>query len=202
MPSPTPSWGCGRSTCQGIVAHTWAVRRLVPVLAILGVGCAPEPAPELPNQPPGHSNPKITRFKLEQIGQALLLYREDYPAKPVSQWKTIADAGLPPSPLTLLRPGQPWSINQQDLHYEPAQTNDPGLATSFGIPYVFTNFAREGYFQRNGKRQILFYDPYHPGFKVDGKQRRTVVLRWDGTVEEVEFSVDGGPSTIGDLLEK
>ena len=177
------------------------MRCLIQVLAIAALGCAPQPAPEVQKLEPEHSNPKITRFKLEQIGQPLLLYREEFPAKPVSEWKSASDAGLPPSPLTLLRPGRPWSLNEQDLHYEPARTVDPGLATSFSVPYMINIFVQKGYLQRNGKRQILLYDPYHPGFKVDGQQRRTVVLRWDGTVEEVEFTVEDSVG-IGNLLDR
>ncbi len=43
---------------------------------------APKPAPA-PRQERQYSDPVEVRAKLERIGRALVLYRQDYPAKPV-----------------------------------------------------------------------------------------------------------------------
>jgi hypothetical protein len=52
-----------------------------------------------------------TKNKFRTIYRALELYREAYPPKPASEWRTYSDAGLPPYLLWLATvQGQPWSI--------------------------------------------------------------------------------------------
>lgn len=78
-----------------------------------GVAGTTPTSPALPEGPcelvPGYSESE-SRQKLEAIGRALQIYRQDYGLKPVAERKTLADAGLPPYLTVLAQPGHSWSL--------------------------------------------------------------------------------------------
>jgi len=169
---------------------------------------APKPAPA-PRQERQYSDPVEVRAKLERIGRALVLYRQDYPAKPVGEWRNYMDAGLPLGIRRLAIPGKPWSIAREELFYEPANSlMGGGMVSNFSSLYRLGTLMPEldldwpSLLQRNGHRQIVLFDTWYPNEPWNGEpepHRRTMVLRWDGTVEEVEF-VRRGPAGVGDLV--
>ncbi|MGE0000753.1 MAG: hypothetical protein AB7T05_01595 [Fimbriimonadaceae bacterium] len=161
----------------------------------------PEPAPRQVRQ---YSDPAEVRAKLERIGRALVLYRQDYPAKPVGEWRSFYDAGLPPvMPIQLSVPGHEWTVQKADFFYEP---HVPGadFASDFAMVYLNPTHMSADDWLASGPRQIILFDPLHPGTDPGrnvGKTRRTLVLRWDGTVEEVEFEL-APPAGLGNLMRK
>lgn len=169
---------------------------------------APVSKPGEPTKAQGfpYSDPIESRAKLERIGQALVLYRQDFPAKPVSEWSSYRDAGMPFSLLKLTQPGRVWTIAAEDLKLEPGLGSVLGTApyTDFAVLYRFDSGGGEAYWRRNGTRQIVVMDTLHPGTGPENGLphgwKRCLVLRWDGTVEEVEFRVSGRGG-IAELLD-
>lgn len=100
-----------------------------------------------PPQERQYSDPAKVRAKLERIGRALVAYRQDYPAKPVSQWQTYTDAGLPRGIRRLTTPGKAWTINADDLHCEPAiSLNGEAMVSDFSALYrLSTPMLRSGW---------------------------------------------------------
>jgi len=164
---------------------------------------AAKPAPA-PRQERQYSDPVEVRAKLERIGRALVLYRQDYPAKPVGEWRNFYDAGLPPvMPLQLSIPGHDWTVSKDDFFFEP---HVPGgeFGSDFAMLYLNPTHMDEDDWLASGPRQIIMLDPLHPGSDPKGRKggsRRTMVLRWDGTVEELEFEL-APPAGLGKLLKQ
>jgi hypothetical protein len=152
-----------------------------------------------------HSNPVEVRAKLERIGRAIVLYRQDFPAKPVSEWEDFADAGLPAAPWALTIPGHQWTISEEDLHYAPGlYSGGERFRTDFALLYRDSLAMNKDRWQAGGTRQIILFDPLHAEARSivkAGLNRRTLVLRWDGTVEEVTFRL-APPAGLGELAGK
>ena len=166
---------------------------------------APKPSPA-PAQERQYSDPAEVRAKLERIGRALVLYRQDYPAKPVSEWRNYKDAGVPMVPTILLEEGHPWTVSADDLHYDPPFILQGQRAGTEFVLFYFSQVAQDpANWKRNGTRQILMFDPKAKGmFPPPGgpQTRRTLALRWDGTVDEVELESTGSPAESMELWDK
>ncbi|MGE0000755.1 MAG: hypothetical protein AB7F50_03185 [Fimbriimonadaceae bacterium] len=153
---------------------------------------APKPA-SAPAQERQYSDPAEVRAKLERIGRALVLYRQDYPAKPVQEWRNYQDAGLPFTLRTLLQPGRPWSLGYDDIHFDPpVLIGGQRVGTEFGLAYRSPNRPWSELWQANTTRQIVLTDP-DMGYLRRDRSTAVLVLRWDGSVEEVPYQ-PGKPS--------
>ncbi|MGE0002062.1 MAG: hypothetical protein AB7F50_09570 [Fimbriimonadaceae bacterium] len=137
------------------------------------------------------SDPHETRLRLAKIARALELYRVDYPAKPVSVWRTYRDAGLPFFLHTLTEPGHTWSLGLYDIYpvtgYSETRaiTADQAFNSAYLHLWKLPKEVQAKVWRRNGTRQVIVADLLiDRGIKP---VRRTIVLRYDGSIEEVEY---------------
>jgi len=147
--------------------------------------------------------------KLTKIGKALQLYRQESGIKPVGEWESPADAGLPPLMTILTRPGHPWSVSPETFKLpsaappHPQRKSDfaqiflpPGVELDADSPY--RDFGRT--MRSRGEKLPTMGDFYLgnlPKYKDLYPRQFVLVLRLDGTVEVVEHS-----GKYGELLNK
>lgn len=171
-----------------------SIRSLAWVLGSLALGCVPPPEPvrsDLPGTLDAvRSIPEETRLRFAKISRALVLYRESYPAKAPAEWRTYRDAGLPFSLHNLTEPGHVWSLARYDIY--PVIGFSEARAITWDVPFSTTYLAfaqlppveQARAWKRKGTRQILACDFL---YDRDTRSRRTLVLRYDGTIEEVTY---------------
>lgn len=149
-------------------------------------------------------DPKEAKSRLAQIGRALQVYRQEVGIKPVEEWETPADAGLPPSLLYLSIPGHAWSLPdglatfklQSLKHPLPKSASDfahlylvPGIELKPGDPYETFG----ALMKKRGEKLPIMAD-YNFGADEEHQKllprRFAIVLRLNGKVEEVEHRSD------------
>jgi hypothetical protein len=148
-------------------------------------------------------DPVESRAKLEAIGRALQIYRQEYGVKPVGERRTMADAGMPRDVFVLAQPGHAWSLPDGEATFKLSGVRIPHLGRSdYFMPYL-SGWMRgergDGYralLSGRGESLIVMYDSH---ISVDSgltpPARRVLVLRLGGTVEEIVYT-DRGFSSI------
>lgn len=135
----------------------------------------------------------VSRANLQRIHQALMLYRQEYGVKPVAEWRTIADAGVPPHPFVLAQEGFAWTIPFETFQIEGSDHHSPG-----GKPHVFGSYfldrtmvddryaaKLERYLHRGESLIYLWDSHYSPEKELRNDSWNTLVLRLNGTIEVV-----------------
>lgn len=138
-------------------------------------------------------NADVSRANLQRIHQALTIYRQESGVKPVSEWRTISDAGVPPHPLVLAMEGHPWTIPIETLQITGSDHHSPGgKPPVYGSYFLDRSIAGDKYTKRlekylhRGEDLIYLWDShYSPEKDLRGDSWNTLVLRLEGTIEVV-----------------
>ena len=137
----------------------------------------------------------LSRHKLETIGRALQLYRQEYGIKPISERRDYSDAGLPFHLRQLAHPNRthPIPVDSFFLPWDQAE----GMASSFIQLYRPTGEpGAQQYahlFASRGEKLPIFADLHMNGeAELTGKvPSKALILRLDGTVELVTTETYG-----------
>ena len=142
-----------------------------------------------------------SKSKLERIGRALMLYRQEYCVAEESSWETPSDAGLPPVLTVLAEKGHNWSLpdGMASFRLEGRRMSRlEGDAIDFLHLYTLPGIkGAEGtwiekipaYLSKRGVNFPVLSDPHlamDP--KFDHKEfAETLILRANGRVEKVSY---------------
>jgi hypothetical protein len=168
-------------------------------LGLAGLVSAGPRAPERPGSQERAYDADASRAKLERIHRALSLYRQEHGVKPVAEWRTMADAGLPPHPFVLaFEQGRPWSLPMDTFEVEGSDQAVTGkrpptfFCYFLARPISKASADRHERFLHRGEELIYLVDDHLTPWKqqVGGDRRFDVLaLRLNGTVEVV--TMDG-----------
>jgi hypothetical protein len=158
----------------------------------LGAKAFGRPSPPSPAPSGGVAaqyDPTESASKLRRIGHALRLYRDEHGSLPVPMRRTLADAGLPPSPATLAMPGHAWSLRKEDFKLD-AMGEEPLPRSFSSFQYAVADLEQNWaeILPLTGDRQIFAVDDrFFPESRRDEPVWQALVLRIDGSVEAVEY---------------
>lgn len=164
--------------------------------------------------PPAHARPKeksvgkttqiapapsydweASRRNLERIGAALQLYREEVDVLPAASRNTYVDAGLPYEIFTLARStNRAWSIEPSSFQVTEVQAHPARPRNEYMVLYKTEwNPDVPGFDvalrQRGDRLPILMdFNMYSSKQSFHGETVPVLILRLDGTVEQVEFT--------------
>lgn len=148
-------------------------------------------------------DPTESRAKLEAIGRALQIYRQEHGVKPVEERLTMADAGMPQDIFVLAQPGHVWSLPDGEATFKLSGVKIPHLGRSDFMMSYLNGWARgqrgEDYralLPTRGEQLLVMYDSHRSvDSGLNPPDRRVIVLRLDGSVEEIVY-VDRGLGSI------
>jgi hypothetical protein len=139
--------------------------------------------------------------RLQRVSRSLQLYRAEYGHKPVEDWRTPWDAGLPPSPVTLVTPGHAWTLPNGWRDLQPRDMGMEHFCNMIGLwpdPEDLAKMKRHANWQdwetqlaRFGTRLPIVADEQF-GTQPNRSQppmRDIRFVRWDGTI---------GTATVGE----
>lgn len=149
-------------------------------------------------------DPDESKARLAQIGRALQLYRQESGIKPVTEWEVPADAGLPPSLITLAMPGHKWSLAEglETFKLTSLTRHVPNSISDFANLYLMPEIELKpgdpyetfGSLMRSRGEKLPIMADYNFGQDEAHRtllpRRFAIVLRINGKVEIVEHRSD------------
>jgi hypothetical protein len=137
----------------------------------------------------------LSRQKLETIGRALQLYRQEYGIKPVEDRRDFSDAGLPFYLIQLAHPNRSHPIPKDTflMPYDVGKNYASSFVQLYRVPGQPEFDVRSPLFAERGEKLAIFVDLNMNGeAEVTGKApSKALVLRLDGTVDLVEVNKFG-----------
>lgn len=147
-------------------------------------------------------DPNEAKSRLAQIGRALQIYRQEAGIKPVEEWTSPADAGLPPSLLYLATRGHDWSLPEglATFKLKSLKRHVPNSASDFAHLYLVPGIELKpgdpyeefpALMKQRGEQLPIMADH---NFGSDDEHRKllprrfSIVLRINGKVEVVEHT--------------
>jgi hypothetical protein len=136
---------------------------------------------------------EASKDKLRRIGQAISLYREEYPPQPISKRANHRDAGLPNRLDGLLEPGHKWSLTKDSLFLTQV-SQQRGRRNSDFVELAWYTDRRDSFgfewSERGDKIPILLDLNMYEGSNLFRPLRGdldVLCLRLDGTIDRIKF---------------